>query len=397
MSDHAPSSQRRQPLYIEIRDQQVPDVDALLRGEVALRLLSRSDVLCPASGQRIAVTPEELAALADASRPLTAGLEQTLVAKGLRIGAAGANEAQAIAEAQVGLGWHPLAAAYHAATRWSGQCGEEGVRDHSDEAHAARLAAMVEANGPPPTPFYEHPGGAPAQRLPTPDTTSGLWDVFRQRRTCRHYRTDVALPAQALSDLLYGTFGMIGQTELAPGITAVKKTSASGGALHPVEAFPLVVKVEGLQPGLYHYRVRDHALSLLQPMGEDEARAAVSAHTIGQIYFAEAHAVVFHVARADRNHWKYRRHAKAYKVLFLDSGHLSQTFYLLAASMGLGAFYTAAINDADIDRQLGLDPRSQFVIGANGVGIPDTGRDALDFRFTPAEAAGFPADPGHQP
>ena len=57
---------------------------------------------------------------------------------------------------------------------------------------------------------------------------------------------------------------------------------------------------------------------------------------------------MIHVARFDRNFWKYAQHRKAYKAVLMDSAHLSQTFYLTAAHLGLGAFYTAAINDADI-------------------------------------------------
>ena len=89
---------------------------------------------------------------------------------------------------------------------------------------------------------------------------------------------------------------------------------------------------------------------------------------------------MFQAARFDRNSWKYRRHPKAYKAVLLDAGHLSQTFYLLAAERGLGAFYTAAINDADIAAALGLDALSAGVIGMHGVGIIDPSRNLLHFR-----------------
>ena len=45
--------------------------------------------------------------------------------------------------------------------------------------------------------------------------------------------------------------------------------------------------------------------------------------------------------RVARSFWKYRNHVKAYRVLTLDAGHLSQTFQLLAAEAGLAAFVTA--------------------------------------------------------
>ena len=190
--------------------------------------------------------------------------------------------------------------------------------------------------------------------------------------------------------VLYGTFGVMGTEELAPDVVAIKRTSASGGALHPVEAYPLIIKVEGLAPGFYHYEGSSHSLALIEAMTEDHARAQAAALTIGQSYFAEAHALVFHVARLDRHHWKYRRHPKAYKAVLLDSGHLSQTFYLLAAERGLGAFYTAAINDADATAVLKLDPLSEIAIGASGIGVPDPARNQLHLRPDPYEPDAAP-------
>ena len=69
--------------------------------------------------------------------------------------------------------------------------------------------------------------------------------------------------------------------------------------------------------------------------------------------------------------------------MLLDSGHLSQTFYLLAAERGLGAFYTAAINDVDVAALLRLRPQAEIAIGANGVGVPDPTRDTLHLKPRP--------------
>lgn len=49
-------------------------------------------------------------------------------------------------------------------------------------------------------------------------------------------------------------------------------------------------------------------------------------------------------------------------------GHLSQTFYLACAELGLGAFVTAAINNADIDDRLGVDGFAQGSLAIVGCG-----------------------------
>ena len=73
-------------------------------------------------------------------------------------------------------------------------------------------------------------------------------------------------------------------------------------------------------------------------------------------------------ARFDRMFWKYRRHAKAWRAVHLDAGHLSQTMYLSATELGLGCFVTAAINDREVGEALGLPPLCEGAIALVGFG-----------------------------
>jgi hypothetical protein len=52
----------------------------------------------------------------------------------------------------------------------------------------------------------------------------------------------------------------------------------------------------------------------------------------------------------------------------LDAGHLSQTLYLSATDLDLGAFVTAAINDACAERLFGLDGLDIGPIAVSGFG-----------------------------
>lgn len=148
----------------------------------------------------------------------------------------------------------------------------------------------------------------------------------------------------------------------------MKKTSPAGGGLHATEAYLLVQRAEGLAPGLYHYLPMQHALEPMRVM--DAAAAATLAHGFlaGQHWFANVPVLVVMTARFDRLFWKYRRHTKAWRVVHLDVGHLSQTMYLSAADLGLGAFVTAAINDRSIEPALGLVPMQEGAIAIVGFG-----------------------------
>jgi len=390
---------RRQPCFIEIGDTLLPDLGALFSGRVELTASVTISLLCPFSGQRLTVSADELRVIAALSAEQWTSAEavcmdcavdrsliEEMVDRQLLVGDGESPQQTVLRENEArlkDLGWHGLAAVYHARTRWSAVVGDEGVRDHSEAAHLARLEKSVAKNGLPPPHLPTHDAALARVELPAVARTGAFWDLLRGRATTRAFDVSAHLPAGALAEVLSAAFGPLGQRRLGTGLVALRRSSPSGGGLHPIEAYVLVARVEGLASGLYHYEGAAHRLARLQSFDESSARELIARHTIGQTYFGEAHALVFHVARAHRNFWKYRRHPKAYKVLFADAGHLSQTFYLAAAALGLGAFYTGAINDADICEWIGLDPLQHVVVGANGLGIIDPGRDELHLRPQP--------------
>ena len=71
-----------------------------------------------------------------------------------------------------------------------------------------------------------------------------------------------------------------------------------------------------------------------------------------------------------RTLWKYRLE-NAYRSLWLDAGHLAQTFSLLATSRGLGPFTTAAMQDSRIEKLIGLDGIAEFPVYLCGAGVPE--------------------------
>ena len=67
-------------------------------------------------------------------------------------------------------------------------------------------------------------------------------------------------------------------------------------------------------------------------------------------------------------------------AIMMDAGHLSQTFYLLAAEAGLPAFVTAAVNEIDITAALGLDPIRDGVIAVCGCGPASGEQVTVEYR-----------------
>ncbi len=391
---------RRFGSVVEISERRLPDLKSLLRGAAGLAVRVEATATCVVSGAQAEVSASEFSVLSRVSRSewidaealcRAADVDMDLILSMVdkRLLLSDQAECKGLVEADAQLearGWLPMAAAYHAATRWSGVLGDEAVRDHSPDAVRARMDQSMRQFGAPPPHLPEHPEATVRIALGEQRVSPALSALLGDRATRRAYRTDLTLPFGQFGAVLHAAFAAQGARTLAPHCVAMKRTSASGGGLHPIEPYVLVVNVEGLESGLYHYEWGRHALALLRPVDTETLRSCIERFVIGQSYFAEAHALVFHVARASRNTWKYRKHAKAYKVLFMDSGHLSQTLYLAAADLGLGAFFTGAVNDADFVQWAGLDPLDSIVIGANGFGIIDASRTELDMRPEPWEA-----------
>ncbi len=267
--------------------------------------------------------------------------------------------------------WNIYAALHRAMTAWRDV--EVAVSDEqSSEAElAVELArgspAFVERYGPPP-PHFHHV--AEPRPLAPADRQGALYDALRARSTTRGFEPGACLTVEELSVVLRYVWGCHGTARLGEDLVVLKKTSPSGGSLHPIEVYPLVRAVDGIEPGLYHYSVEDHGLEPLEQLEENEAGALALSFLGGQWYFASAQVLFVMTARFHRSFWKYRDHDKAYTAILVDAGHLSQTFYLVCADLGLGAFVAGAINDSTIDERLGLRAFEEGSLVICGCGRP---------------------------
>jgi len=277
--------------------------------------------------------------------------------------------------------WHAYAALHRAMTAWRDvtvAVSEVAPRDELAATLARGSPAFVDRYGTPPSHFHSVGEAIP---LPSGDRAGPLFDLLAARQTARGFDREASLSAAELSTVLRYVWGCHGAARLGDELVVLKKTSPSGGSLHPIEVYPLVRAVDGIEPGLYHYSVESHGLEPVERMKAGEAEALGNAFLGGQWYFATAPVLFVMAARFNRSFWKYRDHDKAYTAILLDAGHLSQTFYLVCAELGLGAFVAGAINDATIDDRLGLPAFEEGSLAVCGCGRPLP--SGLEPRFEP--------------
>jgi SagB-type dehydrogenase family enzyme len=218
----------------------------------------------------------------------------------------------------------------------------------------------------PQPPKFKTIEGAERIALPPPDSKrDSFFQTLHARRTRRAFSPAPASLA-SVAKLLQTTWGVQGFIKTRDYGSLPLKTSPSGGARHPIEVYLMALRVKGLDPGLYHYDARGHAL---ERMSSAATARKARAYCADQPYAARAAALFIMTAIFARSMWKYR-HPRAYRVVQLDAGHLGQTFCLTATRMGLAPFTTAALDDTLIERDLGIDGISESVIYVTGCGMP---------------------------
>lgn len=374
-------------LFVEPREDLDVDWAALFAGQGAIGATMQWVALAAHLGEEVVVDAAEVQALGAISLSLWQEratcesqfgpaviarlLEQGLLLSDAPEGAA-LRERDEVLRSQH---WRPLSAALHMFSRWSDMRIDRGMQFPSFEE-------LVDQYGTPPGPVINRRSDGKSIALPLPERAR-LDDTLFQRYTGRNFDHSAVLPLATASRLLQRAFGSQGEKEMAPDAYVLKKLAPSAGGLHPTEVYVLAQRVEGIAPGLYHYQPVRHALEPLTEMAPAETGELALRMVADQDWFQPAPMLVVLVSRVERNFWKYRNHAKAYRALLLDAGHLSQTFYLLATEAGMPAFITAAVNEIDIERALGLDPLKDMVIAVCGCGPASGAQDTVELHYEP--------------
>jgi len=185
--------------------------------------------------------------------------------------------------------------------------------------------------------------GATRIALPPVITPSDLSvaRAIERRRSLRDY-ANRPLTTPELAWLLHAATGITG-----PGGT---RAAPSAGAQYPIETYVAVTRVEGIEPGIYHYAAADHALERVRggTFGGDLVIAG-----LGQEFLGQAPVVLVLSAVFQRLRWRYRE--RAYRYALLEAGHIGQNVYLAAEAADLGACAVGAFFDDAVNRLLEID------------------------------------------
>lgn len=210
-----------------------------------------------------------------------------------------------------------------------------------------------------PESYKRYPAELQRFELPKPDLSDGgpLFQVMARRRSVRSF-AGRALAAKLLSQLLWAAQGITLNTG-----PYQFRTAPSAGALYPVETYVLVNRVDGFEPGIYHYGVQEHVLTLLR---EGDFSRVLARAVLGQGMVEKAAVVFAWSALVRRGTWKYEQ--RAYRYFYLDAGHIAQNVALAAVSLGLGSCQIGAYFDDEVNAVLQLDGEKETALYLTALG-----------------------------
>lgn len=144
----------------------------------------------------------------------------------------------------------------------------------------------------------------------------------------------------------------------------ILRTVPSAGCRHPFETYLAVLRIDGLQNGIYRYLPLDHALVFEKVV--DNLSTHLTAATRGQSFTGQAAVTFFWTVKPSRTEWRYAE--ASYKVIALDAGHVCQNLYLACEAISAGTCAIAAYNQTLADDLLGVDGDEEFTVYIAPVG-----------------------------
>ncbi len=174
--------------------------------------------------------------------------------------------------------------------------------------------------------------------------------LTRSRRSHRDYR-GLPLARRDFDALLNTACGVTGVLPWA-GREVKLRAYPSSGALYAVEIYPVVLRVEGLEPAVYHYRASENVLEVARP-ALDPSLLVGAALPVERGMVAGAAALVCLAGCFPRHERKYGE--GGYRMLVAEAGHISQNLILAATALGLSARPFGGVFDDLLNHDLGLD------------------------------------------
>ena len=206
-------------------------------------------------------------------------------------------------------------------------------------------------------PFVNYPGNPTvplAANLPA--NPVDFETVLRGRRS-EHAYSGQSMSFEHFSRILTLGDGIVARKTIEEGNAFSLRTAPSGGGLNPVEIYPIVLRVQGVAPGIYFFNPDQNQLEQLS-LGDFTADLCEATNMQDEIRKASACFAL--VGVMPRTSFKYGH--RAYRFVLLEAGHIAQNILLAGESMNLGGLPLGGFTDDKINGMLKIDGCTEITV-----------------------------------
>ncbi len=186
-----------------------------------------------------------------------------------------------------------------------------------------------------------------------------LISAISNRKSRRRFSAK-GLTIDELAFLLWATQGI----RHPDGGNLAYRTVPSAGARHSFETYLFVMRVEGIQQGMYRYLPVSNELLFVCEVENMEMRLARAC--LGQSFVAKGAATFVWTTIPYRMEWRYS--LAAHRVILIDAGHVCQNLYLACEAIDAGTCAVGAYDQELLDKLLNIDGIDEFSIYLAPVG-----------------------------
>jgi len=196
-------------------------------------------------------------------------------------------------------------------------------------------------------------------KLQTPHPRAfNIYKVIRKRESKRDFNK-LNISVDEISTLLYYSAGIINDPK---DWNQSRRAYPSAGARYPLEVYAVILRADSFKPGLYHYNVKSHALELLVETNLSNEVAGIT----GQEWAADTSIVFIITALTGRSTVKYGD--RAYRYCLIETGHLAQNIYMVAAVLKLKCCAVGGFVDKAVNELLDIDGENELPLYILGIG-----------------------------
>lgn len=147
-----------------------------------------------------------------------------------------------------------------------------------------------------------------------------------------------------------------------------KRPIPSAGALYPLEIYILSLRVEKLEPGIYHYNPFESRFERIS----EKIKLRVLEEQVFEIFtgLPESPWSAGIVISAIPNRQLIKYFNRSFRYIFIEAGHLAQTICLLATGYGFGVLPIGGYYDNELIELLKLDEGYEIPIYPLFIGKP---------------------------